>query len=70
MSSMEEGNWYSAMIFLLYSLITIPTMWACGAFTASVGYTSVVEYFTEAWQDFTVEVEVEKVPLEAPFGGV
>jgi hypothetical protein len=30
----------------------------------------VVHYFLDAWKDFTVEIELGSVPIEAPFEGV
>ena len=68
---LEEGNpWYSVLLSLLLSLGSICFFSACVAYITLEGYRGVIEYFSEAWKDFIVEVEASNVPVEAPFEGV
>jgi hypothetical protein len=65
-SSLEETPWYEGLI---YFLIFLPATFMTVVFVAQAvrfGYKCVVNYFLDAWKDFTVEVESSNVLLEAP----
>jgi len=62
---LEAGPWYILLIPLL--LCAVYFLPFC-AVIIGLGYTGVVGYFSEAWKDFTVEVESEGVFFDsAPF---
>ena len=69
-SLLEESPWYE---LLIYFLIFIPAALMSLVIVAQAvrfGYKCIVNYFLDAWNDFTVEVESSNVLLEAPFEAV
>ncbi|KIM40722.1 hypothetical protein M413DRAFT_446112 [Hebeloma cylindrosporum] len=65
---LKAGPWY----LLIFSLLYIPfvgSLVAISVFTVRAIYKGVIAYFTEAWNDFSVEVERQGV-VEAPLEDV
>ena len=66
---LEEGPWYILLIHFLLLLCIVPTVLLLCAVIIGIGYRGVVDYFSDAWKDFTVEVEsagvlVDSTPFE------
>jgi len=57
---LEECTWYGLLAFFLISLYVVPLIVFAGARAIHSIYNGIVDYFSEAWDDFTVDVE----PLE------
>jgi hypothetical protein len=70
MPLLEESPWYELLIYFLISLPAASMIAMVVAQAVKFGYKSVVNYFLDAWKDFTVEVESSNVLVEAPFEAV
>jgi hypothetical protein len=50
----KDGPWYWLLGFFLISLVTLPPIVEFGVGLVRFVYRGVVDYFLEAWKDFTV----------------
>jgi hypothetical protein len=64
MALLAESRWYWLSIFILLSLIFVPLVLAGGARIIYIGYKGAVAHFSEAWKDFTLEVETNEVAAD------
>jgi len=63
----EESPWYGLLLYLLISIPVVASILVGAGALVYVGYEGIVNYFIEAWKDFTVEVEPGGVPIAAAF---
>jgi len=66
----EECPWYGLLLYFLISILVVASILSGVAALVYDGYQGVVNYFLEAWKDFTVEIEPGGVPIEAAFESV
>ena len=60
----KDRPWYSLLGFFSISLVTMPPVIELGVGLVQFVYRGVVDYFLEAWKDFTVEVESSNILVE------
>lgn len=61
----KESPWYAPSIFLIPVMSVV-----CGTTMIQSGYRGVVQFFLEAWKDFTVEIEPGGVHSTCRSGGI
>lgn len=66
----KDSPWYGLLFFFLMSVALVPSFAVGAAVAVHFILKGVVHYFLDAWKDFTVEIELGSVPIEAPFEGV
>jgi len=66
----EETPWYGLLLYFLISILVVASILPGAAVLVHLGYEGIVNYFLEAWKDFTVEIEPGGVPIEAAFESV
>ena len=67
---LKESPWYGFFLFFLISIPVVASIVVCAAVAVHAGYKGTVDYFLEAWKDFTVDVEPGGVLDDEPFEGV
>lgn len=63
----KEKLWYWLLGFFSIFILITPPIVEFSVILVQFLYGSIVDYFLEAWKDFTVEVEASNVPVEVPF---
>jgi len=66
----EESPWYGLLLYFLISILVAASIVPGAGALVHVGYEGIVNYFLEAWKDFTVEIEPGGVPIETAFESV
>jgi hypothetical protein len=66
----EESPWYGLLLYFLISILLAASILPGAVVLVHLGYEGIVNYFLEAWKDFTVEIEPGGVPIEAAFESV
>jgi len=67
---LKDSFWSGLFLFFFISLPMVAATLVCTVATLVGGYTGVVNYFLDAWNDFTVDVEPGGVPDDEPLQGV
>jgi len=68
--SLKEGFWPGIYLLVFSFPVVVAIIVVCTVATLFVGYKGVVNYFLDAWKDFTVDVEPGGVPDDEPLEGV
>ena len=66
----EKSPWYGLLLYFLISTLVVASLLPGAVVLAHLGYEGIVNYFLEAWKDFTLEIEAGCVPIEAAFESV
>ena len=64
---LNESPWYGLLLFCLLSIPFVASIVVCTIATVHAGYTGTVSCISEAWKDFTVDIEPGGVPDDASF---
>jgi len=68
--SLTEGFWPGIYLLVSDFPLLVAIIVVCTVATLIIGYRGVVNYFSDAWKDFTVDVEPGGVPDDEPLEGV
>ena len=67
---MKDSFWPGIYLLVVSYPVVVVIMVVCTVGTLIIGYKGVVNYFSDAWNDFTVDIEPGGVPDDEPLEGV
>ena len=67
MNLLNESPWYGLLLFFLISIPVAASIVVFAAVMVHAGYKGTLDYISEAWKDFTVDIEPGGVPYDEPF---
>ena len=66
MNLLNESPWYGLLLFCLISIPFAASIVLCTTAAVHAGYKGPVDCISEAWKDFTIDIEPGGVPYNEP----